>query len=41
MTGADLLREVYRRGGEVWANGNRLELVIPDDFPDTVDKLPG
>jgi hypothetical protein len=34
MTGADLLREVFRRGGEVWANGDWLELEYPDGFPD-------
>ena len=34
MTGADLLREVRARGGEVWANGELLGLEIPEGFPD-------
>ena len=33
MTGPELLREVRSRGGEVWANGDRLELAFSDDFP--------
>ena len=33
MTGPELLREVGSRGGEVWANGELLELAFPDDFP--------
>ena len=33
MTGPELLREVLSWGGEVWANGDRLELAFPDDFP--------
>ena len=33
MTGPELLREVRSWGGEVWANGDRLELAFPDDFP--------
>ena len=33
MTGLELLREIRSRGGEVWANGELLELAFPDDFP--------
>ena len=33
MTGPELLREIRSRGGEVWANGELLELAFPDDFP--------
>ncbi len=33
MTGPELLREVRSRGGEVWANGELLELAFSDDFP--------
>ena len=33
MTGPELLREVRSWGGEVWANGDGLELAFSDDFP--------
>ena len=34
MSEAELLRDVYRLGGKVWANGDLLELEIPEGFPD-------
>ena len=33
MTGPELLREVRSWGGEVWANGELLELEYPEGFP--------
>jgi hypothetical protein len=36
MTPTDLLRGVQTYGGAIWADGDRLELEVPDDFPDTL-----
>ena len=36
MNPSDLLREVQSHGGTIWAEGEQLELEIPDDFPDAL-----
>lgn len=36
MTATDLLRQVQAHGGAIWPDGNRLELEVPEGFPDDV-----
>ena len=36
MTVNELLRDVQDHGAVVWADGERLELEIPEDFPDNL-----
>ena len=36
MTGGDLLRDIQAHGATIWAEGDRLELEIPDNFPETL-----
>ena len=38
MKTGDLLREVQARDAFVWADGDRLELDMPDDFPERLVK---
>ena len=34
MNAADLLRDVQAHGVSIWADGDRLELEVPEGFPD-------
>lgn len=36
MSAPDLIREVQANGGAIWVEGERLELEVPDSFPETL-----